>query len=335
MDPASIRFFAWIINNPQLKFKSYQRAAISKWIPGIYDSVTKVENKKILDWYGQGWGRSKYESIIKAVAEILERELMARHKINISNGCAVHVDKAKACQNAAFELIERDAFFCHYLTETPFEAFKGQVNIFGLPLNQFLKKMLKMHLKIRIFKMRTAVPCAAIFVFVQTTKGTEKNGFQFGTACSAKYEEAIEHALIEALRSVAHSATNPKIEKITETNFLSPMWKDVPDIKKHSLIRRDSDYAKYFARTFLKPTIINKKIGRPILKLSSVKTKEFKNTFKDLKALPLYFVQARSPLLQPLYFGASTNENINLKRLQTFLNDPNFKIPNLRPHPFS
>lgn len=309
--------------------------AISKWVPGLYDCVTTIENKKILNWYGQGWGRSKYESIIKAVAEIFERELMARHKISISNGCAVHVHKASAARNAVFEVIERDAFFCHFLTETPFEPFTDSVNIFGLPLKMFLKKMEKMHLDVKIFKMRPALPCAAILVFVQTKKGAHKNGFQFGTACSEKYEEAIEHATIEALRSVAHFASQNKTLKVTLDNFLSPKLKDIADIKKHSLLRLNSDYTKYFKQVFLKKTNISKKTGLPILKHSSIKTKEFKNSFSDLKDLPLYFVQAKNPSLQPLYFGPNSIENINLSRLKKFLNDPKFKTPNQMPHPFS
>lgn len=335
MDAVSMRFFAWILNNPQLKLKSHHRMAISKWLPGIHDTVTQIKNKKIQDWYGQGWGRSKYESIIKAVAEIFERELMVRNHIQISNGCAVHSTIEKAKENAIYELIERDAFLCHFLTETPFEPFRQSVTVFNVPLSRLIKNLKKKHIDIKVYKMRPAVSCAAIFIFVQCRKGPQKSGFQFGTACSSSYELAIEHALVEALRSVAHYNSQIKNEQVNVANFESKKLKAIPEIKKHALIRLDQEYTNYFKKVFLKKPNLKEKVGAPILKFDQIKVKKLENKFSDLKDFPLVFVHAKSSRLQPLYFGGGNPEKINLKRLKIFSSNSDFQFPNSKPHPFS
>lgn len=337
MDKKTIQFFNWItLNTKTLDLQSYQRNKITLWLPNIIDIVAKTNNKKFGPWYGQGWGASKYIASIKAVAEILEREVMNRHRLPNSNGCAIHVDLKEAKRSAYYELIERDAFFCHYLTQTPFDKTdtKG-LKVFGMNFNQ-LKKHLKNHkINVEVFKMRPAVKCEAVIVYVTEIGIKGRPGFQFGCSCSDVLSQAVEHALLEALRSIAHYSTNKPIKNFVENKFFHKKYDALPINTKHSNLRLNKEYHQYFKKSFFKNKSASKNIGKSFIELKDIKLKEYSTQFDDFKNLPMVFIKASSPKLIELYFGALDTKTINEKRLKLFLNKKKLPELNQRIHPFS
>lgn len=337
MENKTARFFTWItLNTSTLDLQSYQRNKITLWLPNVIDIVAKTNNKNFGPWYGQGWGPNKFIASVKAIAEILEREIMNRHKLPNSNGCSIHSDLKSAKSNALFELLERDAFFCHYLTKTPFDkATTTDLKVFGMSFTH-LKKHLKKHkIHIELFKMRPAIKCEAMIVYVKEIDVRSRQGFQFGCSCSEDASTATEHALLEALRSIAHYSTNKPIKNFLEKDFFHKKHEKLPINTKHSHLRLSKNYHDYFKKTFFNGKSAPKKVGRNFLTMKDIKTKKYSTQFEDLNNLPLFFVKASSPSLQELYFGDVTDEKINTKRLQTFLNVKKLPQLNQRVHPFS
>lgn len=100
---------------------------------GVYDfKVTlQIEDRTCI---GRGTAIGEELAFIKAGAEAIERAICHHNRIS-TVGVAVHVDEVKCRASAHSELIERDSFFCHYYSRTPF-AVLNDVAILNLR-NQF------------------------------------------------------------------------------------------------------------------------------------------------------------------------------------------------------
>ena len=332
-------FFYWIVNNSKkLNLHILYTKGISKYIPGIINVAVYHRSKKLRPGQGLGWGYSKYESLIKGTAEVFEREFMHYHDFDNSNGCAVHVNLEEAKIRAVCELIERDAFFCHYLTETPFDKLKGinHLKVFNIPIANLKRRLREQKLVLDIYQMKSELNYNAIFVSILDSRIKKGNRFQFGTACSESLEKAIEQALIEAIRSVDYFDKNYKGPRLNLDQFNSKKFKKIPLNIKHSLLRLDATYTEDFRKKFLtkkRKTMETSNLGK--IKKSDIKIKTYSSKTKYLNDIPLYFVKAESKKLQGLYFGETKAENINLKRLRDFKQDSFFSEINLTIHPFS
>lgn len=107
----------------------------------VFDFVVdaRIEGKLVT---ARARGKTKEVALAKAFTETAERSVFFSQATAepSTNGLAAHVIFDEAVRNAALELIERDRFFCHWLTKTPFlvtvpcdeveKAISGATNVY-------------------------------------------------------------------------------------------------------------------------------------------------------------------------------------------------------------
>lgn len=343
----TLQFFLWVQQN--LSYTSAERYWLRSIFPGLFDIVSLAKIKTRV-WNGQGASSNLIEAHVKSTAEIVERECMLRHNIFTSNGCAVHSSLKKAKQSARFELIERDAFFCHFLTATPMDPLAPEgLKIHGATWKQFEKRLFNKGLKIRFFRMRAAVSDVYAMTAVltvhekapalarKTLRTIGKFGMRMGHGCDFDLSQAATQSAIECLRSVAHIIDSGlKVMPLSEKEFMAiKRSKKKYTVNDHHRLLLDRQYAKKIEKILLSGPKAGFETGKPVLKISQIKAVQYSTSFEDIGRIPLYFVRADAKKLQQLYFGANKKHYFNLKRLKLFMG-PHHKVKlNLMPHPFA
>lgn len=151
-----------------------------------------TKNGQTIAGYGEGFNAS--EALYKAIGELQERDALKianiRFKKISSNGIACHLFKNIAKDSAENELVERDSFFRHWLTKTPFTEISNQIT----DLSKSFNNSLKPHgYSLRIGYSTLGLKKTAIAV-VQN-----KYGFALGCSRKANFKRAIDKACSEAV----------------------------------------------------------------------------------------------------------------------------------------
>lgn len=117
---ASEKLISWLFaNSERLNLRATKYDWPSLWnVRGLYDMQVEIEvaNRKFV---GRGTARGEDTAFLKASGEAIERAFCAGHYI-ASTGVALHTEEPSAIENVRNEIAERDAFFCHFFTNTPF-----------------------------------------------------------------------------------------------------------------------------------------------------------------------------------------------------------------------
>lgn len=106
----------------------------SNWISDVFTGWTDVcctlcyFSRQIVSW---GASYAPDIALLKSFAEGVERGVFLKEGSHTSNGFAAHIDHLEARRNAAFELMERDLFLGHFVSNMPFNPLEDVV------LNQF------------------------------------------------------------------------------------------------------------------------------------------------------------------------------------------------------
>lgn len=90
----------------------------SEWMPGFAAIAASIRVQSSV-YDGCAVDRSEDAALIKAVVESIERYVKHTHNLPNTSGLAGHITSEQAQENGLCELIERDAFFCHYISGTP------------------------------------------------------------------------------------------------------------------------------------------------------------------------------------------------------------------------
>jgi YcaO cyclodehydratase, ATP-ad Mg2+-binding len=270
-----------------------------------------VDGKK---YQGNGTSRDPDTALCKAVSESYERFCVKYYELASSNGCAAHYDQPTALINAKLELIERDAFLCHFILGTGF-----------LKLDQVVHKNLEAHSDIKIENYLLE---SKKYKIVLTRLILRKYSQIFGMGISSDLSESLFKAEIEALRQWSYYKDIQfdelgeaiDFEKIKFTSFdghgdlaLTKSYFD----KTASLF--DHAHSKKISFTDLDDSEFEFiHFDRPVLNEDHV-----------FKSIPLCFAQAKHPKAQSLFIGQTINYinplRFDLQKISEF---------NLCPHPF-
>lgn len=223
----------WLLDNHKaLKLRATQFKWVEEWLPHFHDfEVSIVVDGRTVK--GRGIDQNSDLAFTKAGAEAIERAICIGKGLS-SCGVAVHTENKLAKINARNELIERDRFFCHYLTKTAFQkkapelkktpelpnelsgnltgegtgGLAGELTsrltnepASGLAEIDFahLQEKLNTHaVEIQIFEMS---PLNSIRSMICIAQG-EKTGLVLGLGASENSEVATQKALIECLMNV-------------------------------------------------------------------------------------------------------------------------------------
>lgn len=295
---------------------------IKKLPTDAYDiQCSFVRNGK--HYVGRGTEENRDLAIIKATAEMLERLFLDQIiEADSSNGVAVHTDVKTAEVSALCELLERDSFFCHYLTKTPFK----EIDISSFPnppLLQGIFKLLRSHgAEIRIGQMCTdsrfsSVVCAIFGLSVESPFG-----MALGTSVKLTVAEALESALIEAARSAIAYLLNPQLLTPEKDSNANPTFSGPED---HLRVGLNIDYAIQFRELFFENHLdqfesLGSEINFEMVSISSFKPELFDGPI--CMSPPIFMARASSNSLINLFFGEFIPNESRLNRLSDFLRRP-------------
>lgn len=273
---------------------------------------------------GRGVSRDVQQALVSAVAEAVERAILVYHRqegrVLTSNGIAVHTDLATARQRALAELLERDAFFCHYLTHQPFQI----VN--DMPSPYIAKVQQELVARGVVLKLAKLASPGSSHIYVATCFGDlapKPFGAFTGASCKSDAVEAAERAVTEAL--VLTSGWNMRTKDLVwdPKGKMGPLYHHALMAKPENAALIKDFYEQQQSAHAVQPLDISRVVFEELAKPP------------QLTSCPLFCIRADSSDAQQLYFGETDKKVVNKGRLAQFLNLNTYTQPvNFNTHPF-
>ncbi len=287
----------------------------------IYDFSVKIKIN-FITFEGRGTSYSEENALVKALAECLERSLISYNSLETSNGIAVHTSYDLACINAKNEALERDSFFCHFLTETSFK--KMNISEELIQKNGCAEAICKLNenkISVNFYEMSTSMNMKAILCICHGSTAARPFGMTVGMSCGHDLFESIEKSFLESIRCAFHFLNqNEDNISLSIENF---KLKNNHSELDHIHLCYDIDYAEkiskiYFSNEKCKTlNILTESVGQIInLKIPDI-----------FQGLQIYGVKYFDKNLQDLYFGITVPQKINTQRIKYF--SPKFNIYNM------
>lgn len=269
------------------KWSAYEKRVETS--PLRYETLTTVRVvAESIEGTGGSLHPSREHAFLLAAIEAFERWCFARFLLPNSNGCALHFHKSAATLNARLELIERDAFFCHFLTRQPPTFAKNRDGI-------------------QIFDLRSSTRGVSCAMAMKISEDKKRLAIGLGSATSKP--GAYQHALREAISAWA------RCDRYENSGMA---WNP----EHHAQMGNDPLLIGRFLRVF-NDRLVN--AGRsqeaPLerrLRLNEIPVTEFDLSRTFLKSSKLRFVQATSAHLQEPFWGLPKPLLLNEKRLREF-----------------
>lgn len=282
---------------------------------------------------GRGVGPTSEISLVKAVAEAIERTSLYENNIETSNGVAAHFSFIQAKENAISELIERDVFLCTFLCpEAGVKRIRNDA--LNLDLKKIINVLLKNKVEVKVYELGNVLDRSVILVIANGFSVKKPFGCIVGLGANRSRITAIESALIEMCRNVVTYIENENCYEwlMSESDFFQARPNEF-SIIEHAKIALCKSYSEWLWGYFSSKEQYN--IGFNNIRESEIKVKELaiNQTFSNLG---IVVVQASSSLLQNLFFQKTSIDKVNLNRLEVFAGKPiSFENLNLRTHPIA
>lgn len=253
---------AWLLQNADaLDLRATSFTWPSEWgLIAHFDYEVSIDLRGIR-YAGRATARGEELAFIKAGAEALERAYCAGHDLK-SNGVAAHVNEADAILHARREALERDAFYCHYLTKTAFTpidsaAFARLTSMYPL----IFAKLDEFGVSLRFYDMRT-IGEASIVCVAEGLHSSSPWGGVIGLSSKTDFFDAAESALLECLRNTVMTIADPARETLSLSEFKALSQVGPHDRRKLAL---DLDFWRTVAPLFpsLRADVIEADHPRP------------------------------------------------------------------------
>jgi len=286
----------------------------------IYEK-NKEKQKTNLLFQGSGIGTTITHSYIKAVTEAIERSLLKEEKEKrdqnedflTTNGLALHDTFEKAKQGAIFELIERDAFFCHWLTGIPMEPINYKTNSFSIHTQEIINtcKIIcgKYSIQLHLCLMKAPFPAVCAFSFGHDSP--QPFQLSLGLGCSSSLDKAIFQALGETLRSWSVLLYNTKNENPILNKDANSTW----SFETHGKYAAHDPWYQHYTKSLISqtnPISTHSDIFQPQINIYEILMPS------SLLSIPLKACRAESCQLQNIWVGPTIEKYINFSRLKEF-----------------
>ena len=312
------KFIDWINEYSEKLGLEY---SIFDWTRGLdaelYDiQCSSKSNGKILT--GRGTDKDKDTAIVKATAEVLEGYFLDRLSEAVSsNGVAIHTERQFAELSALFELLERDSFFCHFLTKTPFGSIDSTIVNDASLCRSILDLLESKGAEIRFGQMNTDSRFSGVVCAIFGTNSTNGFGMTLGTSVKQTLHESILSALLESARS-AVGYLSLTSEEITTLRNAGNAVCSTPE--HHLLVGLEKNYADRFKRAFFDtPAPI---LEKSELDFNDISISSFMPLIDEDSTTinpPLFLSRASSKSLLNLYFRDFVAHEQKTMRLSAFL----------------
>jgi len=292
-------------------------------------SVSMVYNKK--KFIGRGTAPNERDALLKASVECIERIFCSFNKTS-SNGVAAHYSKNTAKKNAMNELLERDSFFCSYLT-------MAKRNLISTDIFLKLREILESKYKISIqyFDISAYQNPKTILAVAVGNEFVQPFGLCIGLGTNADLDQAIQSASFEIIRNITALIFDKKTKNIFQTKTpLAPIkYKVSTPVTPEGHMKYINDISNlHLFLNWLQDT--SPQLHSPFIRASMPKIQYGQLLAPKLfNKCPLYIYKAKAMnLFQEAYWGKTTIRKINLKRIQEYAGcDVKFDDLNLNIHP--
>lgn len=298
-------FVKWLVANRGARITRLERLE-KEWLCGrfAYEVEVTWNNRRFL---GHAVDVDESLSLVKATAELLERIAVVHNCLPNSSGAAAHLSFQSAAAIAAIELVERDAFFCHWLTQTPAQ----EVSFSDLSdVRMAIAICAANSVEIRFAKLRSVggglntVVCAAFGSHV-----VRPFGAILGLGCDKSLENAIQKSFYEVVQNVAIWLDGKSESPLKEADFsgsITPM-----SHFRLGLFQGSEAQCRFlFSIDENKEPDITEEIDFQFTEL------ELPEAFSPS---PFLIVRAECSQLQSAFFGPTIDEVINFERLTRFM----------------
>lgn len=267
-------------------------------------------NYKGRSFGGNGSSTQAEHALLKSIVETIERAAAIGHlQLKDSNGKACHFEPQLAIDAAKLELIERDAFFSHFLTLTPFLSAPTHPN-----LNQTISRLAKNNIEVNFYSMQSISSKIETVICKLSMQFDNTKRYIIAAAAAAEVCQAQEKCLNEAL-----SLTNTLQHKKTQLNITEQDIKKLDSEGKfspwdHIRLYFNDEYAKWFEDMFF---VNSTNTAFPVLDLACDIRVEISNLQDSVfKGSGLTLAVADSPSIQQAFWGYPKPEQINFERLK-------------------
>lgn len=293
---------------------------LKAFFPSLFDIgiLIKINDQT---YYGRGSDENEEVAYCKALSEAIERSILEIYKLENSNGLAIHPDLNTAISNAQDELIERDAFFCHYFLNRGF--FEIEISSSKIKFENFNSLF-----KVSFYELCKSDNSIGVVCSLNGKGVAKPFGNIMGTAYGYDLNGVAEKALIEALRMFVFFYKSTNSISMSEHEFCN--LKSF-SFSHHGKLAIDLDYSEKLEHLFKHEQMsINSSYSKEIFKNTILNSALF-----PIPEVPLFFVKSRSDFLQDIFTGLTVKEEINWNRLNQLGNGiMNMSNINLTPHPF-
>ncbi|MBX2994961.1 MAG: YcaO-like family protein [Bdellovibrionaceae bacterium] len=321
---SSQRALAWLLERSgSLELQIAQQDWLEEILEGWIDlqCTFQFEGRQLATW---GASDNNDTALLKAFAEALERLAMLTSAHQNSNGFAAHIDPVEARRNAKLELIERDLFFCHFLTKTPLTPFAVPSNWFWA--SDAADWAEERGLSLRFYHLGST----GLFCRIDGRHHENAFGLISGLAFKPTHEASALSAFVEAGRAATVQRLLPFP---TKSLSISEFWElPSPNFGHHGRLALDVGYASSLD-WFFAETPGASAPGRE-LEDSWIEVEDLTLPIESLRDCPYVFARAFSARAQNLFIGKARPEVVNLARLSEFAGrELSFDDLNPLPHP--
>ncbi len=313
---------AWALHEaPRLRLEVTGHKWVDNWLPGFIDFGVSIDlgTGPIV---GRAVKSSEEEAFGAALSEAIEGFLKRELNLPTSSGLACHADESSARIAATREFIERDSFLCHYLTKTPPEYFDASnLSIGDVPFLALQEKLARFKVKMALFLLDARPFDGHVMMCAAFGEGPE-NPFELiiGLGCNETVQAASEKAVLECLKNVAAQLEGNGAKPIGLSVFSSLSEYGPSDHYRLGLDRDSSQLLTWLTGRRKKANEQKaprrEEGSRPFYR---IETEIIDIDHPALAHAPLCVARAYSDEMQPLFFGPTTRNAVNLERLSQFL----------------
>ena len=307
----------WLLNNAdRINLRVTEMTWVRDWNLKDLCDLQATINVGGTTFVGRGTALGEDLALIKAGAEAIERAYCAGLGIH-TVGVAVHTDAKAAQVNAESELNEREAFFCHFYTKTPFIPVRDfRADEVMQAYKNAIDKINSRGIDIRFFQARASG--SPVYLCVASGLGSQpKCGGIIGLGSKQDEKQAIESALFECLRNVAAVLIND-VSGILSVKEFQRISK--PTSLDRQRLALNPEYWKEMSYLF--PEQLNKAIetASPRPENGRWVTKKLECPFDELRNAPVVAYRATlDRSMGEVLFYDRDHSPVTLKRLRDFL----------------
>ena len=269
--------------------------------PKLYKNFQCFDYSVSLSWNGNsatGRGTDENEAVafLKAGGEALERWGQKDYALQSSSGLAVHTNIQQALENSQNELIERDAFYYHFLSSDPF-LITSETQSFSVTYKSLINNLNKLGVELFIVELQSAIrKNRTVLVSAVGYNTLNSFGLVLGLASHLSFEKAAKQAMTECLRNLSpHLFNLEKEDRPSQENKKLNFQRG----RINYLCAQQKGYGSFFKKKFLSSF-------STLYKRKNISEKLFNSSFYDLR-LPfsskIKLARSQSKVLYKHYYG--------------------------------